>query len=323
MARRVRRPLREYLLVLRRPRQFQSAALSTHLLEVTPDTWTRRHVKTCQCHTHLIHVTVEQLIKQLPSRSMRPSQIRILTTQNSSLQDLSPDVVKSTHANMAEPIDLTGLSDDGDDEDLRLAIALSLQEQEETKCEVPSPESMPEPTPEPQPQSAFRALGLNRKAMEEERLKRLATKRPRPTSEDDNHVTEIPPSKKIAVQSSFDSLPSKASSSAPASVPSATSFGFVQSRSNLLNLGGPLQFLNGTVKRTWAYGYPRTGDDIKIEEILQKDSLDLAVLSSYQWDDMWMLSKIDCKRTKVLLVAYAKDDAQVAIPLQNIQFCGN
>ncbi len=45
-----------------------------------------------------------------------------------------------------------------------------------------------------------------------------------------------------------------------------------------------IQYLDGIVKKTWAFGYDRRGDDIKIEEVLQKNDLQLAVLSSYQID---------------------------------------
>lgn len=68
------------------------------------------------------------------------------------------------------------------------------------------------------------------------------------------------------------------------------------------------------MKRTWVRGYPRTGDDIKIEEVLQKDKLLLAMLSSYQWDDEWILSKVDATKTKLLLAAFASDDRQVGPP---------
>ena len=74
-----------------------------------------------------------------------------------------------------------------------------------------------------------------------------------------------------------------------------------------------LPYPNGVVKKTWAAGYPRTGDDIKIEEVLQKDQLELAVLSSFQWDEEWLLSKIDIKKTKMLLIAFASSAAQVCI----------
>ncbi|KAK4186864.1 tyrosyl-DNA phosphodiesterase-domain-containing protein [Podospora australis] len=85
-------------------------------------------------------------------------------------------------------------------------------------------------------------------------------------------------------------------------------------------------FPQGVVKKTWAYKQPRRGDDIKIEEVLQKDKLQLAVISSWQWDDEWMVSKININRTKLILVAYARDEAQReamrdSVPRDRIRFC--
>lgn len=73
-----------------------------------------------------------------------------------------------------------------------------------------------------------------------------------------------------------------------------------------------LPYPRGVIKKTWIYpSYPRAGDDVKIEEVLQKDILELAVISSFQWDEDWMLSKIDISRTKLYLIAFAKSEAQV------------
>lgn len=72
-----------------------------------------------------------------------------------------------------------------------------------------------------------------------------------------------------------------------------------------------LPFSRGVVKRTWCKGQPRLGDDITIDEVLQRDELQLAVLSSYQWDDQWLLSKVDMSSTKTVLIAYAADARQV------------
>jgi hypothetical protein len=78
-----------------------------------------------------------------------------------------------------------------------------------------------------------------------------------------------------------------------------------------------LPYRKGVVKRTWAAGYPRTGDDIRLEEILQKDELELAVMSSYMWDDEWLLmSKINWRKTKVILVAFASSETHVRIAWQ-------
>ena len=71
-----------------------------------------------------------------------------------------------------------------------------------------------------------------------------------------------------------------------------------------------IQYPYGVVKKTWAYGFPRS-EDIKIEEVLQKNDLNIAVLSAFQWDVEWLLRKLDLKRTKMIFVMQAKDDATV------------
>ena len=73
-----------------------------------------------------------------------------------------------------------------------------------------------------------------------------------------------------------------------------------------------LVYPRGVVKKTWVKGWPRTGNDIKIEEVLQKDQLELAVLSSFQWEEDWLMSKVDLKISKLILVAYAADEATVS-----------
>jgi len=73
-----------------------------------------------------------------------------------------------------------------------------------------------------------------------------------------------------------------------------------------------LPFPHGVVKKTWVLGQPRRGDDIKIEEVLQRRELELAVLSSYQWDEKWLLTKVDISRTKLVLVAFGTDEKQVS-----------
>ena len=45
-----------------------------------------------------------------------------------------------------------------------------------------------------------------------------------------------------------------------------------------------VQYPDGVVKKTWAFGYDRQGDDIKIEEVFQKTDLELAVLCTFQLD---------------------------------------
>ncbi|RSL56141.1 hypothetical protein CEP51_014436 [Fusarium floridanum] len=204
-------------------------------------------------------------------------------------------------------------SDMDEDEALRYAIALSLQEQEAKESQDQQTSSQVPPASASSASSSrrngtgsggasFGLLSLDRKKMEQERLQRLAKRRRSPLDEDDDDdVVEVPPPKRKTPVEPSRSLPGPWS---PSSSP---------------------PFPGGVVKRTWARGYPRTSEDIKIEEVFQKDRLELAVLSSYQWDDEWLLSKIDLRRTKLLLVAYAADESQKREMQSNtppgIRFC--
>ncbi|KAF4963871.1 hypothetical protein FSARC_8124, partial [Fusarium sarcochroum] len=185
-----------------------------------------------------------------------------------------------------DPVDLG--SDMDEDEALRYAIALSLQEQEvqdEQSSQITSAStSTSRRNGTGSSGATLGLLSLDRKKMEEERLQRLAKRRRSPT-EDDDDVVDVPPAKRMTPS---EPLRTMAGSSSP----------------NLL------PFPNGAIKRTWARGYPRTSEDIKIEEVLQRDKLELALLSSYQWDDEWLMSKIDLRRTKLLLLAFADSEAQ-------------
>jgi hypothetical protein len=99
--------------------------------------------------------------------------------------------------------------------------------------------------------------GLNRAQMERERLERL--KRTRPTNENE------PPIKHQRVENQNEqTTSSKAREKAPAAQ------------------GGNLLFPDGTIKWTYAVGYPKESHHITIEEVLQKDTLKAAVLSGFQ-----------------------------------------
>ena len=86
-------------------------------------------------------------------------------------------------------------------------------------------------------------------------------------------------------------------------------------------------FPKGAVKKTWAFGFPRDGSDIKIEELIQRSDLQVAVLSSFQWDMDWLFSKIDMSMSKVILVMQAKDEAtkrqyrEETLSMKNLRLC--
>ncbi|GFP60428.1 hypothetical protein TASIC1_0018003300 [Trichoderma asperellum] len=173
-----------------------------------------------------------------------------------------------------------------------------------------------------QQQSQFGSLFLDRKAMEQERLSRLA-KRQRPPTDNDNDedVVEVPPPKKLATGAPAErNIKTPGASSTPLASASTTT-----TEKSSSNSSNSVPYPNPTVKRTWARGTARTGDEITIEDVFQRDKLELALLSSFQWDEEWMLSKLDYARTKILLLAYARDEAQKTLMRSNvpanIKFC--
>ncbi|KXH63020.1 ubiquitin interaction domain-containing protein [Colletotrichum salicis] len=191
-----------------------------------------------------------------------------------------------------------------DDPDLALAIALSLQQEEidnDDRAKAAAPATKP-PTSSATNTGPLGLLALDRKKMEEERIARLK-KRSATEAGIDTQLSqrskmqrpEASESHKVTIATT-----SKATSATPAANASE------------------LPFPKGAFKRTWAYGSPRNGEDIKIEEVLQKDKLQLAVLSSFQWDEEWLLSKVNARNTKMLLVAYANNDAEKANIRSNI-----
>lgn len=199
-----------------------------------------------------------------------------------------------------------------DDEDLKRAIALSLQDcapggavetiretirldsDSETEAKLTRVANRSETTEEcPTSRAGLGLSGLNRKQME---LERLSRKRKAPS------ISPPPSRKAVARNRSVEpSMTQKTTKTVPQAV--AVSGG------SLVSNGKGPEFLLGTVKKTWAFRHERTGDDIKLEEVLQKDDLSLAVLSSYQWDIDWLLAKINTKDTHITLVMEAKNRA--------------
>ncbi len=208
------------------------------------------------------------------------------------------------------------MSDSDDDEQLKEAIALSLRDQsvslkqntpgrglEASGCVIDLTNSSPDgadtstqhgeiagtsamaPTQQKGQYLSPGILGLNRKEMEEQRL---ARKRKAPISP--------PPARRQRYTPDATNVNS-ISTAAVSSTPSER---------------GVLKYPKGVVKKTWAFGYPRE-DDIKIEEVLQKTDLELAVLCAFQWDVEWLLRKIALDRTKMIFVMQAKEDAVVSL----------
>ncbi|KAL5398652.1 hypothetical protein PMIN06_002301 [Paraphaeosphaeria minitans] len=191
------------------------------------------------------------------------------------------------------------------DRDLRLAMALSLEgvSNRDAATTAPpesgdgppqyaaanAPESQRKTQPQIEPPIAQMtklpvtgsSATLDRKAMEEARLARLG-KRKRSDSPDR-------PSKQVSKQAE-----GKTSSE--------------------------IRYPKGAIKRTWAYKHPRT-DDISIEEVLQAPTLNIVVLSSFQWDDRWIFHKADPMKTKQVWIIGANTDAIKQNIVQELAEC--
>ena len=227
------------------------------------------------------------------------------------------------------------MEDSDEDEQLRIAIAMSLQEKGRvpnvlnqgptsttlkevidldgegdnsiatSSCQItqtaPAVDESTKLTPGTY---SYNFLGLDRRAMEEERLarKRKASISPPPTRNTKKVSSNAIPSARIL---------SKGKSSGPLYGPiplPETTPQLKGSSPRTLSNGNVMRFPNGVVKKTWAFGHERK-DDIKIEEVLQPTHLTLAVLSSFQWDVEWLLGKLKASSTKMVFVMQAKEDS--------------
>ena len=210
------------------------------------------------------------------------------------------------------------MDDSDDDEDLKRAIALSLQDANPTVAtekEIISIDSDDETTDDEsstlqvqsthvkaEPQTLNSMLGLDRKAMEQERLarKRKASISPPPNARK---------SQKLPSLSLQRDDPPQRVSEATTTSSSAIQTNHATAKGPDNDTLGPLSFPKGVVKKTWAFGHARTENDIKIEEVLQRRDLQLAVLSSFHWDVEWLLQKLDIHRTQIVMVMQAKEES--------------
>lgn len=221
------------------------------------------------------------------------------------------------------------MGDSDSDEELRRAIALSLQDQVPVRqrnipssCETvdllseddahgaqpnqQSRSSAAVETPTVTPSTTTSSfLGLNRKVMEQERLarKRRASISPPPTRKSIKLSSPLPP--KVSTIVTHPTLTLNQQVSTPEQGESTVRTDGIKSTNANATAVGPT-FLDGVVKKTWAFGYGRE-EDIKIEEVLQSTDLKLAVLSSFQWNVEWLLSKLK-RSTQLILVMQAKED---------------
>lgn len=265
-------------------------------------------------------------------------------TPQTDFVDLTGDSDDESTTPQAKVIDL---EDEEEDEDLRRAIALSMQEMQHSPPShvlnghsdktanddtTTNNEQSTHAPPKVQPQTEtapsevnFGIPGLDRKKLEQERLARVAKRKaessisPPPLKRDVKIARrDVSPDRgsgseltKGLLTTTAQALASpKKSTVSRASTPESKSTKTTQPSSN----PSP-QFLKGVVKKTWAFGYSRNGDDIKIEEVLQTADLELAVLSAFQWDMEWMFTKFRMpSKTRFIMVMQAKEKSTVSNP---------
>ena len=209
-------------------------------------------------------------------------------------------------------------SDSEDDDGIRKAIALSLQGEQGSNVETPialdDDEGLLRPMNRPTAANSMGLLGLDRKQMEQERLSRKR-----------KASTPIPYAPKSVQVSNFESAIRPGSPRSLLRPPSHSQLTppLSQTRKDMES-SQPLQwgslgsakrhksgdepvFLHGVVKKTWASSYPPGSDVITLEELLQKNDLQLALLSSFQWDIPWLLAKMNISETLITLFIQGKD----------------
>lgn len=220
--------------------------------------------------------------------------------------------------------------EDSDDEQLRQALELSVQDQassypplqpEIISIESDNDLSSVQASPMLQSQTILSSkeisqttpvesllhnfLGLDRRAMEQERLarKRRAEGMPLYARESAIHARSAPAQIQDTGERAEKRIPQSPQETKPLHTYTLQT---VSKPSKAPNKSGPI-FLDGAVKKTWALLRERA-DDIKIEEVLQSDDLKLAVLSAFQWDVPWLIGKLK-ETTQVIFVMQAKGHA--------------
>jgi len=145
-------------------------------------------------------------------------------------------------------------------------------------------------------------LGLDRKKMEEERLTRLASRKRLL----DTDVTEIIAASEAAPKRQRTSPLTQIPTQWP---PTSSTNGKSTNGSTSASHIPTIKYPKGTVLRTYARHHPRQGD-ITIEEVLQKDYLNTAIISAFTFNLAWLFGKLNTKRTKLILVMGAKGETE-------------
>ncbi|KAJ5545460.1 hypothetical protein N7535_006154 [Penicillium sp. DV-2018c] len=229
--------------------------------------------------------------------SPRPSQHDIvdLTGDADSGSDVEEVFPKSRSVVSSESEDVD------EEEQLQRAIALSLESSD-------SPNPATADSRETPMVSGGILSTLNRKQMEEERLARAAKRKfeGSPSAQQSRKLPQLETNKVRPI------APVRKPIEPPQAIPRWPVCRRVESNApdagvRPTSLAVP-QWPLGAVKKTYVAGSPRTENDITIEEVIQRDDLELGVLSSFLWDLQWLFTKINA-RSRIMLIMQAKDEA--------------
>ena len=145
--------------------------------------------------------------------------------------------------------------------------------------------------------------GLDRRAMEAERLARMQAKQLNTTEQQPPTMQETSSKRQRSISPPPTSRPTKK----------------IKEQETTSNL---LHYPRGTVKKTWAFGHTRSTNDIKIEEVLEKSTVRTALFSAFQWDTNWIMAKLNLQQTKVIMVMQADNEAVKQQYRQETEYLG-
>ncbi|KAI7284314.1 phospholipase D/nuclease, partial [Hortaea werneckii] len=240
------------------------------------------------------------------------------------------------------------MASDSEDEDVKKAIALSLESSNAAQDARPTQETVQTTTTNRkspvQSTSTTGLAGLDRRAMEQERLARqkartaglkrersispreLSDTRKAPKVEETtfdlpsgarlNFLSTAINGQQTSRKSASANLATDRHKSLPAAIKAEEGENAIKQESPSPSkpaLPDGLQYPHGVVKKTWAFGHPRH-NDIKLEEVLEPQTLRTAVLSAFQWDTDWVLSKLKTPlkggKTKCVFIMQAKQESE-------------
>ncbi|KAJ5205467.1 Tyrosyl-DNA phosphodiesterase [Penicillium cf. griseofulvum] len=250
-----------------------------------------------------------------PSHQLSQDNFVDLTNDSGNDSDIEEVFPKSKTVVSSETEDV---EDDHEREQLQRALALSM----EPSNEPPNPDNAQPIKHANIPHdvgvvSAGSLLSMNRKQMEEERLARIAKRKaddslPTPPSQASRKLprTEpLPASPCVAVRNPVQSAPQASTARVRSHTEVCRQFASNASNINIQpTCRSVAQWPLGAVKKTHITGFPRSGNEITIEEVIQRDDLELGVFSSFLWDMPWLYSKFNHSSTRILFVMQANDE---------------